>query len=165
MSKLNLPQWTETHAVLLDQEIMAVRSKMLHYQGREARGTADSEDLTALELYTGILHTLVTMRRPVGAIGIHGAPVLREIIAETLTADKRWPANAGTPRSPTYRAMRARMEATEYPCTGDCLDGVGELRSCVEWANATNEDEHDYLTAEEILERYRRVCADDPGTH
>ncbi len=103
-------------------------------------------------MYTGLLHTLVTMRRPVGAIGIMGAPILREIIAESLT-EKR-PTGVGTARSPSYRTMLARLDIYKGDPMAP-LAGVGELRSCVEWANATREDEHEYLTAEEVMERYR----------
>jgi hypothetical protein len=65
MQKLNLPVWTRTHESLLEQEIMRVRDRLLHYQGRDTRGTADQEDIAALEFFGGLLQTLVNMRRPI----------------------------------------------------------------------------------------------------
>ena len=35
------------------------------------------------------------------------------------------------------------------------LAGVNELRDAVQWANSTPEIEHDHLTAEEVLARFR----------
>jgi hypothetical protein len=37
------------------------------------------------------------------------------------------------------------------------LYGIDELRKAVDWADSRPESEHDAKTAEEILERYRRV--------
>ena len=57
----------------------------------------------------------------------------------------------------------------QYKCGRDCthapaphergmcgLAGVNELRELVDWANATREDEHDWMTAEELLARFRK---------
>jgi hypothetical protein len=36
------------------------------------------------------------------------------------------------------------------------LAGVNELRAVVKWANATPEDEHDFMTPAELIARYRK---------
>lgn len=36
------------------------------------------------------------------------------------------------------------------------LAGINELRSLVQWANATPEYEHDYMTPLELLARFRK---------
>ncbi len=42
-----------------------------------------------------------------------------------------------------------------------CLEGVEELRDAVAWANYQSENEHEWQTAEQVLERFRKAKLDD----
>lgn len=54
--------------------------------------------------------------------------------------------------------MKAKPKNTKL---ADCLAGVNELRNAVRWANAQREDSHDWDTAEQVLKRYRKACAEE----
>lgn len=45
----------------------------------------------------------------------------------------------------------------KFPYKGTSIEGVNELRAAVRWANTRPETEHDNMTAEQILARYRLV--------
>ena len=66
-------------------------------------------------------------------------------------------------KSSTYKCSGVGMPRRPCPgasaphADGMCpLAGVNELRAAVAWANATPEYEHDNLTAEQLLARFRK---------
>lgn len=55
-----------------------------------------------------------------------------------------------------HRLLYSGVTSRAWP-----LCGVEELRMAVEWANSEPEDNHEWQTAEDILNAYRKACAED----